>query len=77
MVKKYGNLDRKLRELGGKSPKQEIAELRKKLEEAEVRASIWESAFELLEEDLGINGKKKYLNDYQRRQLKKRRKKSE
>ena len=76
-LKKYGNLDRKLRELGGKSPKQEIAELRKKLEDAEVRASIWESAFELLEEDLGINGKKKYLNDYQKRQLKKRRKKSE
>ena len=37
-VRKYGNLDKKLRELGGKLPKQEIAELKKKLAEAEKRA---------------------------------------
>jgi transposase-like protein len=74
-VKKYGNLDKKLKELGGKSPKQEIADLKKKLEEAEIRAAIWESAVELLEEDLGINAKKKYLNDYQKEQLKKQTKK--
>ena len=69
-IKKYGNLDRKLRELGGKSPKQEIAELRKKLEAAEIREAIWSSAVELLEEDLGIDAKKKYLNAYQQKLLK-------
>lgn len=76
-VKKYGNLDRKLRELGGKSPKQEIAELKKKLEAAEVREAIWASAVELLEEDLGIDAKKKYLNAYQQKLVKEQVKKSE
>jgi len=70
-VKKYGNLDKKLRELKGRSPKQEIAELKKKLQEAEKRALIWECAVELLEEDYGINIKKKYLSDYQRNVIRK------
>lgn len=70
-IKKYGNLDRKLKELGGKSPKQEIAELKKKLAEAEQRALIWECTVELLEEDFKIDAKKKYLSDYQKSVLRK------
>jgi len=30
-IAKFGNLDRKLREMGGRSPKQEIQELKKKI----------------------------------------------
>jgi len=70
-IKKYGNLDKKLRGMGGKSPKQEIAELKKKLEEAEVRALIWECTLELVEEDLQIDAKKKYLTKSQRDILRK------
>ena len=70
-IKKYGNLDKKLRAMGGKSPKQEIADLKKKLEEAELREAIWETAVELLEKDFNIDAKKKYLDDYQRKLVKK------
>ncbi len=65
-VKKYGNLDKKLRSMGGKSPKQEIAELKKKLKEAETGALIWKTAVEILEEDFQIDAKKKYLTEYQK-----------
>ena len=74
-VKKYGNLDRKLRNMKGKSPKQEIAELKKKLRKAEAKALIWETAVELLEEDFGIDAKKKYLTEYQKDVLRKMEKK--
>jgi len=70
-IKKYGNLDKKLRQLGGKSPQQQINELKKKLREAEQRALIWECTVELLEEDLKIDAKKKYLTNYQKSVLKK------
>jgi len=70
-MKKYGNLDKKLRQLGGKSPQQRIKELEKKLREAESRALIWECTVELLEEDFQIDAKKKYLSDYQKSVLKK------
>ena len=70
-IKKYGNLDKKLRSMGGKSPKQEIAELKKKLRLAEERALIWECAVEILEEDFKIDAKKKYLTVSQRSILKK------
>lgn len=70
-VKKYGNLDKKLRELGGKSPKQQIAELKKKLVAAEKKALILEATVELLEEEFKIDAKKKYLSNYQKSVLKK------
>ena len=76
-IKKYGNLDKKLRSMGGKSPQHEIAELRKKLKEAETRALIWEATVELLEEDFKIDAKKKYLSEYQKSVLKKLNKESE
>jgi hypothetical protein len=63
--------------MGGKSPQQEIAELKKKLKEAETRALIWEATVELLEEDFKIDAKKKYLSEYQKGVLKKVSKKSE
>jgi len=68
-IKKYGNLDKKLRAMGGKSPKQEIADLKKKLEDAEVRALIWQTAVEILEDDFKIDAKKKYLTESQKRLL--------
>lgn len=74
-VKKYGNLDKKLKSMGGKSPKQEIAELKKKLKEAQTNALIWKTAVEILEEDFQIDAKKKYLTEYQRQFLKKTEKK--
>ena len=74
-IKKYGNLDRKLRTMQGKSPHQRIEELKKKLEDAETRALIWEMTVELLEEDFKIDAKKKYLTEYQKRLLREMKKK--
>lgn len=74
-IKKYGNLDRKLRIMQGKSPHQRIEELKKKLEDAETRALIWEMTVELLEEDFKIDAKKKYLTEYQKRLLREMKKK--
>ena len=53
-----GNLDRKLRNMQGKSPKQKIAELEKKLREAEKKVMIWETAMEIIEEEFHIDVKK-------------------
>lgn len=69
-VKKYGNLDKKLRGMGGKSPQQEIADLKKKLKLAEKKVFVLESTIEFLEDDFKIDAKKKYLSAYQRSVLK-------
>ena len=69
-IKKYGNLDKKLRSMGGKSPQQKITDLRKELREAQQKVSIWEAAMEIIEDDYGIDVKKKYLNNYQKEVLK-------
>ncbi len=69
-IKKYGNLDKKLRGMGGKSPQQKINELKKELGEAQQKVLIWESAMEIIEADYGIDVKKKYLNNYQKEVLK-------
>jgi len=68
-IKKYGNLDRKLRNMQGKSPKQRIAELEKKLKVAEKKVLIWETAMEIIEDEFKIDVKKKYLTDYQKHVL--------
>lgn len=70
-MKKYGNLDKKLREMGGRSPKQEIAELKKKLKQAELERDILETALEIIEDEIGIDVKKKFLTAYQRDTLRK------
>ncbi len=69
-VKKYGNLDKKLRGMSGKSSKQEIAELKRKLKRAEAERDIWKLSAEIIEEELGIDVKKKYLSDVDKRFLK-------
>jgi len=69
-VKKYGNLDHKLLNLKGKSPKQEIAELKKKLAKAEKERNIWRCAVEIIEEEFGVDVKKKYLSNYEKLILK-------
>jgi len=69
-IKKYGNLDRKLRNMQGKSPKQKIEELEKKLKEAERKVLIWETAMDIIEEEFDVNVKKKFLTKYQRHVLK-------
>ena len=76
-VKKYANLDRKLRNMQGKSPKQKIAELEKKLKEAEKKVLIWETAMDIIEEEFHVDVKKKYLTKYQRHVLRSMDKKSE
>ena len=76
-IKKYGNLDRKLRNMQGKSPKQKIAELEKKLREAVKKVMIWETAMEIIEDEFQVDVKKKYLTRYQRHVLRNMDKKSE
>lgn len=70
-MKNYGNLDKKLREMGGRSPKQEIAELKKKLKQAELERDILETALEIVEDEYGVDVKKKFLSAYQRDTLRK------
>ena len=60
-MKKYGNLDKKLRDMGGKSAKQEIQELRKQIKELETQKIILETAIEIVEEEYGVDVKKKFL----------------
>jgi len=52
--------------LKGKSPKQEIAELKKKLRKAEKERNLWRVAVEIIEDEFGIDVKKKYLTEYDR-----------
>ena len=75
-VKKYGNLDKKLRSMGGKSPEQKIKDLKKELAEQKKITRFWEAAMEIIEDEYGVDVKKKYLNDYQRAELRKIEKKS-
>jgi len=65
-VQKYGNLDEKLLGLKGKSPKQEIAELKKKLRKVEKERNLWRVAVDIIEDEFGIDVKKKYLTEYDR-----------
>ena len=58
--KKYGNLDRKLRNMQGKSPKQKIAELEKKLKEAEKKVLILETAMDIIEEEFHVDVNKSF-----------------
>lgn len=70
-VKKYANLDRKLRNMKGKSPQQQIDDLKKKLYQAERKSLILETAIEIIQEEYGVDVKKKYLTPYQKEVLKK------
>lgn len=74
-VKKYANLERKLREFKGKSPQQEIVDLKKELTKAKRSNLIWEATMEVVEEMYGVNVKKKFMTEYQRRFIKEAKKK--
>ena len=75
-VKKYGNLDKKLRNMGGKSPEQKIKELQKQLTEQKKLVRFWETAMEIIEDEFKVDVKKKYLTEYQRNELRKIKKRS-
>ena len=70
-MQRFGNLDKKLRAMGGRSPKQEIKELRKKISNLETERDILESAIEIIEDEYGVDVRKKYLPESLRRTLSK------
>jgi transposase-like protein len=73
-IKKFGNLDRKLREMGGRSPKQEIEELKKKIKQLETERDILNTAIEIVEEEYGVDVKKKFLPESLKATLRKQKK---
>jgi len=70
-MKRFSNLDKKLRYMGGRSPKQEIKELRKKIANLETERDILESAIDIVEEEYGVDVRKKFLPGSVRRTLSK------
>jgi len=60
-MKKMGTFDKKLREMGGQSAKQEIQRLRQKVKDLEAQKLILETALEIVEEEYGVDVKKKFL----------------
>jgi transposase-like protein len=60
-LKKYGNFEKKLREMGGKSPKQNIADLRAKLRVSEGENEVLKAVMCIIEEEYGEEVLKKYL----------------
>jgi transposase-like protein len=58
---KYGNFDKKLREMGGKSPKQNLADLRAKLRVAQGENQVLKAVMSIIEEEYGEEMLKKYL----------------
>ena len=56
-----GTFDKKLREMGGQSAKQEIQRLRQKVKDLEAEKLILETALEIVEEEYGVDVKKKFL----------------
>lgn len=74
-MKKYGNLEKKLREMGGKSPKQEIVELKAKLRVSQDENQVLKAVMGIIEEEYGEEVVKKYLPESLRKALPRRRKK--
>jgi transposase len=60
-IKKYGNFEKKLREMGGMSPKQNIADLRAKLRVSEGENEVLKAVLGIVEEEYGEDVLKKYL----------------
>jgi len=60
-LQKYGNFEKRLREMGGKSPKQNIADLRAKLRVAEGENEVLKAVMSIIEEEYGEEVLKKYL----------------
>jgi len=57
----YGNFDKKLREMGGKSPKQELADLRAKLRVSQNENDVLKAVMGIIEDEYGEEMLKKYL----------------
>jgi len=70
-MKKMGNFDKKLREMGGNSAKQEIQRLRQKIKDLEAQKAILETAIEIVEEEYGVDVKKKFLPESLKNTLRK------
>lgn len=60
-LQKYGNFEKKLKEMGGKSPKQNIADLRAKLRVSESENEVFKAVMSIIEEEYGEEVLKKYL----------------
>lgn len=60
-LQKYGNFDKKLKEMGGKSPKQNVADLRAKLRVSEGENAVLKAVMSIIEEEYGVEVLKKYL----------------
>ena len=60
-LKKYGNFDKKLKEMGGKSPRQNVDDMRVKLRTSERENSVLKAVLSIIEEDYGEEVLKKYL----------------
>ena len=60
-LEKYGNFDKKIKEMGGKSPRQEIADLRAKLRVSKSKNDVYEAVMSIIEEEYGEEVLKKYL----------------
>lgn len=60
-LEKYGNFEKKLREMGGKSPNQNIADLRAKLRVSERENEVLKAVMDIIGEECGEEVLKKYL----------------
>lgn len=60
-MQKYGNFDKKLKEMGGKSPRQEVNELRAKLRVSQGENDVLKAVMSIIEEEYGEEVLKKYL----------------
>lgn len=60
-IQKIGNFEKKLKQMGGRSAQQEIRELRKRIKDLEAEKIIYDLAFDVLDKELKIDSKKKFL----------------
>ncbi len=60
-MKNIGNFEKKLKQMGGRSAQQEINALRKRIQELESEKIIYDLAFEVIDQELKIDSKKKFL----------------
>lgn len=70
-MNKMGNFNKKLREMGGNSAKQEIQRLKQKIRDLETQRDILETAIEIVEEEYGVDVKKKFLPESLKNTLRK------
>lgn len=70
-MKKYGNFDKKLREMGGKSPRQEV----KKLKVSQGENEVLKAVTSIIEEEYGEEVLKKHLPESLNKTIPRRKKK--